>query len=283
MFSRARSWVVALSTVGCAAPVGPPPTAGYVLLDREARAGGTLSIGSWRGAPRLPVSADVGDAVAFAGPDGPRAIELRPGALAYLHGASPEVEWVELGVAAKWDSLLLEGTAGAAQSVASTVGGTVAQAGQRHRITVSQAYFKLAFSQEPDGLAESFPDYASEPQTESAQPLAANPAWSQQAERAVHDVADIVGVYVHEGRLLVIDASGHYTIDPSCLGEDRPTGQAAASDGRVVLTGDRGRTLLSIEGDDLVETSGRRFTLMRPEPPPARKPSFGLSAILDEP
>src|SRR5262249_14013531 len=72
----ARTWIsMALVVgVGCAAPVEQAPTAGYVLLDREARAKGSLTVGSWRGAPVLPIAAEEGASVLFQTADDTRSI-----------------------------------------------------------------------------------------------------------------------------------------------------------------------------------------------------------------
>src|SRR6185436_13602223 len=143
-----------------------------------------------------------------------------------------------------------------------TVGGTSAHAALgRQRIQVSDAYFKLAFSREPAGLAEAFPDFLAG----AASPLATSPADTRlvdEAARAARRAPDFVGLYFHDGKLLVLDASGHYTLDPKCLGEDRPTGRYREDGGRVLLEGDDGATTLVTEGDDLIDASGRRFALL---------------------
>src|SRR5437899_2332311 len=139
MFIRTATWIGVVAPVGCAAPFGPSTNVAYVLLDRDARAAGTLTVGGWRGAPRLPVSAEVGEVVVFAGSDGhvsgrtspsdgARTIELRSQMLAYLRGAAGDVEWVDVGSAARSDSLLLESDDAAAEALARTVGGRVAAA-----------------------------------------------------------------------------------------------------------------------------------------------------------
>jgi hypothetical protein len=266
MLARIGTLAVALVVgVGCAAPVGPAPNAGYVLLDREARAKGMLSVAGFRGAPALPISAEPGESVVYQTPDESRPIEPEAQMLAYVHGSNGQIEWMRLGEGARADSLILEGDGAAAATLARMVGGTVAQAAVgRHRVSVSDAYFKLAFSKEPEGLAEAFPDLVAA----GTSPIAASSSDQRlvdDAARAARRAPDFVGLYFHDGKLLVLDASGQYTLDPRCPDEDRPTGRYREDAGRIVLEGADGATTLLVEGDDLVEASGRRFALMRPE------------------
>jgi len=255
--------------VGCAAPVEQSPTAGYILLDREARAAGTLAVGGWRGAPALPISAEEGDSVVLQTADETRSIEPQSRVLAYVRGSSGRIDWIRLGTDARSDSLVIEGDTAAAAMLAQIVGGTSAGAALgRQRISVADAYFKLAFSNEPAGLAEVFPDFF--PQNSAIATSPADTHLVAEAARASRHSADFVGLYFHDGRLLVLDASGNYTLDPRCPGEDRPTGRYREDAGRIVLEGASETTTLLADGDDLIEASGRRFALMRPEAPPAR-------------
>jgi hypothetical protein len=270
MLARLGTWMTLVVGVGCAAPVEQPPTAGYVLLDREARANGALVVGGWRGAPALPISAEEGEAVLFQTAGETRAIEPRSQMLAYVHGTSGRIDWVRLGAEARSDSLVLEGDAAAAATLARTVGGTsVAVAVGRQRVSVADAYFKLAFSKEPEGVAEVFPDLLATG-TGAIATSAADARLVSEAARAFRRAADFVGLYFHDGRLLVLDAAGNYTLDPRCAGEDKPTGRYREDGGRIVLEGAAGTTTLVAEGDDLIEASGRRFALLPAEAPPAR-------------
>jgi hypothetical protein len=259
---------MAVVGVGCAAPVEEAPPAGYVLLDREARAAGTLAVGSWRGAPALPISVEEGTTVLFQSAEETRSIEPPSHMLAYLRGPDARVEWIRLGADARPDSLVIEANAGAAAELARIVGGTSERAGiGRQRIRISDAYFKLAFSKEPEGLTETFPDFVAGATT----PIAPDEArLVDEAARASRRAPDFVGLYFHDGKLLVLDASGHYTLDPKCLGEDRPAGRYREDGGRIVLEGTEGAITLSTEGDDLIDASGRRFALLRAEAPPTR-------------
>jgi hypothetical protein len=280
MLARLGTWVMLVVGVGCAAPVEQSPASGYVLLDREARAKGTLTVGGWRGAPALPISAEEGDSVLYHSAGETRSIEPQSQMLAYVRGSSGRIDWIRLGADARPDSLVLEGDAVAASTLAKTVGGTSAEvAVGRQRISVSDAYFKLAFSKEPDGLAEAFPDFL-EGKSSPFAASATDGRFVEQAARAARGAADFVGLYLHEGRLLVLDASGNYTLDPNCAGEDKPTGRYREDAGRIVLEGAAGTTTLSADGDDLVEASGRRFALMKIEAP-ARTPN-PLMRILEE-
>src|SRR5258707_9976 len=151
-------WALAAACAACAAPTETSPTAGYILLDRDARASGSLTVGGYRSAPRLPVVADGADRVEFAPRDeAPRAIPWQTQKLAYLHGPAAEIEWIKLGRDARPDTLLLDGDATAADAVASLLGvkPTRGQDGL-YRVTSPDIYFKLAFSGEPDGLGEAF-------------------------------------------------------------------------------------------------------------------------------
>jgi hypothetical protein len=277
--TRTIGVVLAVVGVGCAAPVEEPPTAGYVLLDREARAAGTLAIGSWHGAPALPISVERGGTAVFRSGDETRAIEAQPQMLAYVRGSSGRIDWIRLGAEARPDALVVEGDAATGAELARTVGGSSEQAGLgRRRITVSDAYFKLAFSKEPEGLTEAFPDLVAGATSQFAKSRA-QAQLVDEAARASRRALDFVGLYFHDGKLLVLDASGHYTLDPKCLGEDRPTGLYREDGGRIVLEGAEGTNTLSTEGDDLIDASGRRFALMRAEEPPARA---GVPALDEE-
>jgi hypothetical protein len=276
MLARFGAWVAAwVAGVGCAAPVESSPAAGFVLLDHGARASGSLAVGGWRGAPALPISIEEGDRALYQSGNQTRSLEAPPQTLAYVRGAAGRIDWIRLGADARSDSLVLEGDAAAAMTLAQIVGGTAGEvAVGRQRVSVSDAYFKLAFSKEPAGIAEVFPDFLG---TESL-PLGASATaaeFATEAARAARHAPDFVGLYLHEGRLLVLDASGNYTLDPRCVGEDRPTGRYREDAGRIVLEGAAGTTTLVAEGDDLVEASGRRFALMRGDTP-VRAPSPSL-------
>jgi hypothetical protein len=237
---------------------------GYILLDRDARATGTLTVGGFRTAPRLPVIADRADKVEFTPKnESPRPIEWQPQKLAYLHGPNAEIEWIKLGRDARPDALLLDGDATAADAVASIVG-TKATRGEDglYRIASPDIYFKLAFSNEPDTLVEAFPDYLPLDETSrSSAPHVFNadelmPLGREEGSRRE---AELVGLYRFGEKLLVLDASGHYTFESDCAGDKKTSGVYRPVRGGVVLDDPAGVIALSSDGEALVGTEGQRF------------------------
>jgi hypothetical protein len=257
-------WVLTATCAACAAPTETAPTVGYVLLDRDARAAGTLSVGGYRSSPRLPVVADGSDKVEFTPRDeSPHAIPWQAQKVAYLHGPNAEIEWIKLGRDARPDVLLLDGDATAAEAVASILG-VRAERGQDavYRITSPDIYFKLAFSGEPDTLVEAFPDYlplettprSSAPHAFNADELA--PLGRDEGSRRA---AELVGLYRFGEQLLVLDASGNYTLESDCTGEKKTSGVFRAVRGGVVLDDALNVTALSTDDDALVGSEGQRF------------------------
>jgi hypothetical protein len=258
-------WVLTATCAACAAPTETAPTVGYVLLDRDARAAGTLSVGGFRSSPRLPVVADGADKVEFTPRDeSPRAIVWQAQKVAYLHGPNAEIEWIKLGRDARPDVLLLDGDATAADAVASLLG-VKAERGQDglYRVTSPDIYFKLAFSGEPDTLVEAFPDYLPvEPTSRSSAPhvFNANELVPFGRDEGSRRAAELVGLYLFGEQLLVLDASGHYTLEIDCTGQKRTSGVFRAVRGGVVLDDAPTVTALSTDDDALVGSEGQRFT-----------------------
>jgi hypothetical protein len=266
------AWILAVASAACAAPTETSPTVGYILLDRDARAAGTLTVGGYRSAPRLPVSANGADKVEFrSGDEAPRAIAWQPQKLAYLHGPTAEVEWIKLGRDARTDALLLDGDATAADAVASIIG-TKPTRGQDglYRIASPDIYFKLAFSGEPDTLVEAFPEYmpldegsrSSAPHVFNADELL--PLGREEGSRRG---AELVGLYRFEEKLLVLDAAGQYTLEDDCTGLRKTSGVYRPVRGGVVLDDAAGVIALSSDGETLIGGKGERFMpLMTDEP-----------------
>jgi hypothetical protein len=278
--SKHWPWVLTATCAACAAPTETAPTVGYVLLDRDARAAGTLSVGGYRSSPRLPVVADLADKVEFTPRDeSPRAIPWQSQKLAYLHGPNAEIEWIKLGREARPDVLLLDGDSSAADALANILG-VRAERGPDglYRLASPDIYFKLAFSGEPDTLVEAFPDYLPlETTTATPAPHAFNadellPLGRDEGSRRA---AELVGLYRFGEQLLVLDASGHYTLESDCTGQKKTSGVFRPVRGGLVLDDSVSVTALSVDDNALVGTEGQRFraekviyeTLDSPEEP----------------
>jgi hypothetical protein len=289
-------WVLTAASAACAAPTETSSTVGYVLLDRDARAAGTLTVGGYRSSPRLPVAADGADQVEFtSGDEAPRAIAWQPQKLAYLHGPTGEIEWIKLGRDARPDALLLNGDATAADAVASLIG-VKATRGQDglYRIASSDIYFKLAFSGEPDSLVEAFPEYL--PLSETSRSSAphvfnADELMPLGREEGSRRGAELVGLYRFGERLLVLDASGHYTLEDDaaksptgddCAGQKKTSGVYRPVRGGVVLDDAAGVIALSTDGETLVGAEGQRFAPLVAETPQQAKRQVGLLHQVDE-
>ncbi len=258
--------ILVVASAACAAPTETSPTVGHVLLDRDARAAGTLTVGGARSSPRLPVIADGDDKVEYkSGDDPPRAIPWQAQKVAYLHGPAADIEWIKLGRDARPDALLLDSDATAADSLASVIGARAAR-GQDglYRIASPDIYFKLAFSGEPDTLVEAFPEYL--PLSEAAHGSAphvfnADELMPLGRDEGSRRGAELVGLYRFEEKLLVLDATGHYMLEHDCAGQRATSGVYRPVRGGIVLDEPAaGVIALSSDGETLVGAEGHRFT-----------------------
>lgn len=275
------AWVLTVASAACAAPTETSPTVGYILLDRDARASGTLTVGSFRSSPRLPVLANGDDKVEFrSGNEAPRAIAWQAQKVAYLHGPTAEIEWIKLGRDARPDALLLDSDATAASAVASIIGATPTR-GQDglYRIASPDIYFKLAFSGEPDTLVEAFPEYLPlEESSSSSAPHVFNadelmPLGRDEGSRRG---AELVGLYRFEEKLLLLDASGQYTLEQDCTGQRKTSGVYRPVRGGIVLDDAAGVMALSSDGETLIGAQGQRFTPFVADQPEKARGRVGL-------
>jgi hypothetical protein len=260
--------LLASPAAGCAAGSEAPDEVGYVLLDHEAQASGRLSQHDWEGAPLLPVALDVAEPAAFSSTAGRTEIALRPGMLAWVHGAGGAVEWRALGDDVRDDGLLVHGTRDAAAALAQRLAGQVEGGGDGVWTVAAPGVFeRTSFLEPPAGVTEVTPaarldlaPVASPFEKHAAlAPVAPVGAGAPAAVRA----ARLVGLYMAGERALLLDAAGGFAIEESCGGGDTlEQGRWHSEGDEVVLEGAAGRRVLSYDPvrGELGEADGARFS-----------------------
>ncbi len=257
--------LMAAPAAGCAVATEAPDAVGYVLLDHEAQAAGKLSQGTWAGAPVLPVALEVGEPVAFAATDGRGrlSIDLRPGMLAWIHGAGGAVEWRAVGDDVSGDRLRVHGTREAAVDLAQRVAGELVgpadTSGEVWTIAAPGVLDRGSFLAAPAGVTEVAPD----PRLDlgsSARPqvLADTSAGMPEAARQ----ALWVGLYTAGDRTLFLDAAGGFSLAEGCFLTTVDHGRWHPEGDHVVLDGADGARVLDYEptAGDLRGQDGERFS-----------------------
>ncbi|MFT3772333.1 MAG: hypothetical protein QM820_43615 [Minicystis sp.] len=280
MMSRSALFLLALGAAGCAAGTEEPGAVGYVLLDPEARAAGQLSHDNWAGAPMLPVALDVTEPVAFASPVGRTVFDLRPGALAYVHGRGGSIEWLRVGEDVGEDRLRVYGTKEAAEQLAQRLAGRVEGGGDgRWTITAPEVFERASFLKVPEGIKEIAPEpmlgarALGTTGVEKLSVLAPSAPLPDGESEGVRQ-AMVVGVYQTGLTMMVLDAEGGYALMDACSGDVSGHGRYRTDGDRVVLDGESGAEVFAWEGGSLRHENGVRYTpLVAPEPAPAREPA----------
>lgn len=271
---RGASWVLALAAAGCTAGTEEPGAVGIVLLDREARAAGQLSHEGWHGAPALPVSLDAGEPVAFSSPAGRVVFDLRPGAIAYLHGAGGAIEWLRLGEDVGADRLRVHATKEVAADLAKRLAGRVESGADGvFTITAPDLFERASFLEAPAGITDVVPDYLGAMQKgdrssgsfaiPDLERVAALPEGASEAARQ----AMLVGVYTAGNDAIILDADGGFTLEDACSGDPIDRGRYHTEGDRIVLGVSRSERVLIWDSGGLRDPAGVRFApLMPPEP-----------------
>lgn len=271
MRSRCAALVLALTAAGCAVGTEEPGAEGYVLLDREARAAGQLTHDNWSGSPVLPVALDAMEPVAFSSAAGRTVFDLRPGALAYVHGKGGAVEWLRLGSDVGADRLRVYGTKEAAEDLAKRLVGRVVEgADGLWTIEAPEIFDRASFLAVPDGVAEISPDAAvgapllDVPRAEKLAVLAPSLPDGEAPRQAA-----LVGVYTMGNSALVLDVAGSFSLEDACSGEVVRRGNYHVEGDRVVLDGDGDALALAWEGGLLRYPNGDRYAPLLPPQPAA--------------
>lgn len=241
----------------------PVEKTSYLLMDAEAlQAGNTLRIGTWQGAPVMPVSADVGDLVRHVGPEGDTRIELEPGSLGYVRGAEGRVAWLRLSVDVRDDALVLDATEEAARALAKQLDAELTPLESGYRLQVSELLERAAYLKPPTGVREVIPDTPV-----FAPPVRVVPAAQPSAITVAGGVGAVddteaparMGVYTGENGYVILDASGGFHYVTAC-GAQPVDGTYALSSESVVLTPREGEvTAWRWSGQDLVGPDGAVF------------------------
>jgi hypothetical protein len=251
------------SLAACAAGFEAPEEVGYVLLDAQARAAGRLSHGDWEGAPLLPVALEVEAPAAFTSSAGRTEIALRPGMLAWVHGAGGAVEWQAIGHDASPDHLRVLGSREAAADLAQRLAGEVeGEADGAWTVTAPDVFDRGSFLAPPPGVSEV------EPKPLLGLARAASPFGTRAvALGAGAPGADpgvqFVGLYTHGDHTLLLDTAGGFSLAEGCSGEGSlDEGRWHTEANMVVLDGAHGQTTLVYDPRDgtLGDPSGAAFS-----------------------
>lgn len=280
MRARCAALVLALAAAGCTAGTEEPGAVGYVLLDQEARSSGQLAQDTWAGSPVLPVALDATEPVAFSSAAGRTVFDLRPGALAYVHGRGGSIEWLRVGSDVGGDKLRVYGTKEAAEQLARRVAGRVVEgADGRWTIEAPEIFERVSFLKVPDGIAEIVPDRnGAEPvvgarlgDAPGVEKLAVLGNALPQAEGEGARQAAVVGVYTLGNNALVLDAAGTFSLEDACSGEVIGSGGYRVDAERVMLEGDRDGLVLAWENGSLRHPDGQRYAPLIVQESPAKE------------
>jgi hypothetical protein len=268
MITRCATLVLVLSAVplaGCAANTGGSDAVGYVLLDREAQVAGNLSYQDWERAPILPVALELDEPTFFVSSAGKVKIDLRPGMVAWVHGAGGAVEWRALRDEVRDDRLRVHATREAADALAQRLAGQVvgpAEAGV-WIVSAPDIFDRGSFLAVPEGVREAVPvpmlDLGSgEPTSRRAAVLSDSTA----ALPGPQQMARLVGVYNLGERALFLDAEGGFSLGEGCFLTPVDSGRWHTEGDQVVLEGEKGKWMLEhdpVQGD-LRTTAGERYS-----------------------
>ncbi|HYV45164.1 MAG TPA: hypothetical protein VFA20_09905 [Myxococcaceae bacterium] len=229
--------VLAFAFLGC----GPPPDqTRLVLLDEAARMSGALvQLEHWEGAPAFAVRLTPDDRPMLLTQTDARRLEVPAHTLAYVQGSDVQVRLLDLDDTAR-GQMVLTGSEGAAQRVASVVNAEVKALGEdRYRLEGEDLLDRSAFLEAPRGLREVRPV---ESTPEPMRPLlgrdtSTGSSLSWRGEGVAESVPiTLVGVYASGATTLILDAEGGYTLTREC--GDTVQGTVVESGDRLVLLGE---------------------------------------------
>jgi hypothetical protein len=276
--------VAAAATAGCAAGTSAGPDGRtYVLLDQDARGVVTLAQDDWSGSPVLPVALDATQPLTVTTPTGTFKLALRSGMLAHVHGAGASVEWREVGGEVRDDRLVVRGSEAAVDGLAELI---AAKKGYRRPdglfpLVASDIFERTSFLVPPDGIEEALPDARVDEasgglvrsiqraaEEQDALPTSDTNGAPPAGTTIAGNLPALVGLYTSDSMVLVLDASGGFSIEDDCSGAVRMKGRYGVDVGDQVelRTGGPGAIPLDRSGDDLV-LGGVRFTPLKDDEP----------------
>lgn len=265
-----------LGAAGCTAATEAREDVGFVLLDREAQAAGSLSHGDWEGRPMLPVALEVSEKVTFTSSAGASSFSLRPGTLAWVHGPGGAIEWMRVGEDVSEDRLRVYASRDAADELAQRLAGEVKGGGDGlWTVSAPDVFERGSFLAVPAGVQEIAPDPRIDVKGAGKFGLdqLALPSDLPEAARQL----TLVGLYTAEGQTLFLDSAGGFSLEDGCSGEPSSTGRWRADGQRVILESSEGKTVLAYDSTqgDLHDPSGRRFASALVDSTVAPMPSRG--------
>jgi hypothetical protein len=153
------SWVwviVGMGLVSCEG--GGSSEAGYVLMDREARASGiSLRKDDAAVSAALPVAVGEGESAVLVADDAAQPLSVDAGELLYVRGADAQIDRLVLGRDVESDAWDIDGSAAASEELAYGVGGRLMANGERMRLQVPDAVDLVSALSVPPGLVEFSP------------------------------------------------------------------------------------------------------------------------------
>jgi hypothetical protein len=192
-----------------------------VLLDEAARmSGAVVQLEHWEGAPAFAVRLTPDDRPMLVTQTDARQLVVPAHSLAYVEGGDAQVRLLDLDNDLARDAMVLTGSQGAAQRVASLVDAELTALGDdRFQLKAADVLDRSAFLDAPRGLREVRPI---ELTPEAMRPLLGQDsrggpalAWSQ-PDRPESVSITMVGVYTGPTTTLILDAEGGYTLLQEC-------------------------------------------------------------------
>ena len=248
--------LIALLAAGCSGASGTQN--GYLLLDQAARqAGIRVEAAGYSGTPLLPLALRTDERVTLAGAAGRLPIDLRAGTLAWVRGAEAAIDWAPVDA----ETLIVEAPDAAAHELANLL---AAESGVREdgrwRLHAPELLERATFLAPPDGIVDVQPatlDGVAHARTSlvgQALPKVAPLELAGGSPAA----AQLVGLYLHDGKTLLLDAAGEYHL--GCDERADLHGRFALDGERVVLTPVDGQPwTLTPHGDTLRDDAGDRY------------------------
>lgn len=255
----------ATALTGCGPPVDD---ARLLMLDEAARAAGTLvQLEGWEGSPAFAVRLKPEERPLVVSQTDARRLDIPARTLAYVEGEDAQVRFLELDREVAPNALVLTAPEGAARQVANLLDAALEPlGGDRYRLSAPELLDRSAFLEPPRGLRDVQP-------VESG--LLSERVFGAQVDRGsltatfgaplageARDALSLAGIYVGEGKLLVLDAEGGFTLHRGCDAAERGT-TYFTEEGIALVSVRAGRELIRLVDGELVDADGQRLQLWR--------------------
>ena len=255
--------IAILLLTGCEAadPTATGEQAWVMVEESAAVAGWRVHHADWLDAPALPTEVNPDSPVLLRSPRGEETgLDLSPGYLARVR-AGGAVEVFELGVDAPKDRLIARGREAAVRELADVLDAEVASLDGIWVIEAEGLFELTSFLEVPEGIDEVGLDLGREAGGGAPRAVAGFAMVGSEGERA----AALVGMYVANDGLVVLDAEGGFRWTIGCWGGER-TGRVVFEDQRIVLVGDDGvATALAVQ-DGTLAGEGVTLTSLGDQP-----------------